>query len=192
MILILPPARRKIYLHYRTRLISSFNHLICLPLLFLHRWKVRNNVVRGRVRWPDLAPWTICLYHKSVRRNGSDREKIFLCLQRAETRKTRLSDRSLLLFSSFNSRKSPCHSYHPLTPMYKPNCNMEFASSGLPSKECTTPGVNSFLCFLRIRTKSSLALRQCRNIGSFSVEHNDNCSSKYFFWVSLGQKFSLS
>lgn len=108
MILILEPARRKIYLHYRTRLISSFNHLICLPLLFLHRWKVRNNIVRGRVRWPDLAPWTICLYHKSVRRNGSDREKIFLCLQRAETRKTEIigSFSFLLLFSSFSSHEN--------------------------------------------------------------------------------------
>lgn len=174
--------------HYRAGFIPSFNHLIRLPFFLLHRWKVRNNVIRGCVRRPDLAPRTIGLYHEPVRRNGSDREKVFLRLQRAVKQDELI--RSLLF--QLLGRIAHYWSYHPLTPMYKPNCNMEFASSGLPSKECTTPGVNSFLCFLRIRTKSSLALRQCRNIGSFSVEHNDNCSSKYFFWISLEQKFNLS
>lgn len=88
-------------------------------------------------------------------------------------------------------RFSSVFNEHPLIPIYKLNCSMEFASLGLPSKECTTPAVNSFLCFIRIYMKSSLALRQCRNISSINVEHN-NCSSKYFFWVSLGQKFNLS
>lgn len=182
------------YSHYRAGLVPAFNHLIRLPFFFLDRRKVRDNVVRGCMRRPDLAPRTIGFYHEPIRRNCSDCEKIFLRLQRTETQNKIILYRIVLSLSlsSFNSRIARCRSYHPLTPMYKPNCNMEFASSGLPSKECTTPGVNSFLCFLRIRTKSSLALRQCRNIGSCSVEHSDNCSSKYFFWVSLGQKFSLS
>lgn len=66
-------------------------------------------------------------------------------------------------------------------PIYNPICKMELASSGFPSKECTTPAVKESLCFLKILIKSSLALRQCKNIGNFKVVHKDNCISKYFF-----------
>lgn len=153
------------------------------------------NILRGHVRLSNLAPWTIRFYHKPIWRNGSDREEIFFRLQRTKTRGELSTIFCIVLFICivfYNSIRIVQRSYHPLIPIYKPNCNMEFASSGLPSKECTTPAVNLSLCFRKIRTKSSLALRQWRNIGNFRVEHKDNCISKYFFWMSLGQNCSLS
>lgn len=110
-----------------------------------------DNIFRRRMRWPDLTPRTISFYHEPIRWNGSDRKQILFGLQRAEMQKEgNYHESNLILYQS----------YHPLTPMYKPNCNIEFASSGLPSKECTTPAVNLSLYFLKIRIKSSLALRQ--------------------------------
>lgn len=70
------------FLHYCTWFVSSFDHPVRLPFFFLYSGKIRNDILRRRVRRPNLAPRTIGFYHQSVRGNGGNRKEVFFRFER--------------------------------------------------------------------------------------------------------------